>query len=71
MLVLSQKIGDKLKLGDNITINVIDVRKGKVRLGIEAPADIEIKRDKYSSDKEDNNKADNALEAQKVLDKRS
>ena len=58
MLVLSQKTGDKLRLGDSITINIIDVKKGKVRLGIEAPADVEIKRDKYLSEKKDTPKSD-------------
>jgi carbon storage regulator len=60
MLVLSQKTGDKLRLGDSITINIIDVKKGKVRLGIEAPADVEIKRDKYLSEKKDTPKSDDA-----------
>ncbi len=44
MLVISQKKGDKIQLGSGITISVLEVKGGKVRLGIEAPKDVEIKR---------------------------
>ena len=36
MLVISQKVGDIIKLGSDITVKVIDIKGGKVRLGIEA-----------------------------------
>ena len=44
MLVISQKVGDKVVLSSGITITVLDVKAGKVRFGIEAPKDVEIKR---------------------------
>ena len=44
MLVISQEKGDKIQLGSGITISVLEVKGGKVRLGIEAPKDVEIKR---------------------------
>ena len=44
MLVLSQKTGDVLKLGADITISILDVKAGKVRLGISAPAQVKVER---------------------------
>ncbi len=44
MLVLSRKLGEKICIGDNICITVVDVERGKIRLGIEAPRDVPIFR---------------------------
>ena len=44
MLVISQKLGDEIKLGSDITIKVLDIKAGKVRLGIEAPREVSIQR---------------------------
>jgi carbon storage regulator len=44
MLVLSRKIGEKLVIGDNITLVVSRVAGNRVTLGIEAPADVRIVR---------------------------
>ncbi|WP_081825959.1 carbon storage regulator [Succinivibrio dextrinosolvens] len=44
MLVVSQKAGEKLVLSSGITINILEVKSGKVRLGIDAPKEVEIKR---------------------------
>ena len=44
MLVLSRKLGEKIYTSDNICITVIDIDRGKIRLGIEAPKDVPIFR---------------------------
>ena len=44
MLVLSRKLGEKIYIGENICITVVDIDRGKIRLGIEAPRDIPIYR---------------------------
>jgi len=44
MLVLSRKKDEKIIIGDNITVMVIEIRGDKVRLGIEAPKDITVHR---------------------------
>ena len=44
MLVLSRKIGEKLVIGDNITVVVSRVAGNRVMLGIEAPHDVRIIR---------------------------
>ena len=44
MLVLSRKEGEKLVIGDNITVVVSRVAGNRVTLGIEAPSDVRIIR---------------------------
>ena len=44
MLVLSRKRNEKIVINDNITITVIEIRGDKVRIGIEAPKDINVHR---------------------------
>jgi carbon storage regulator len=44
MLVLSRKPGEKICIGENICITVIDTDRDKIRLGIEAPRDVPISR---------------------------
>jgi carbon storage regulator len=45
MLVLSRKQSERIFIGDNIVITVVDIDKGKVRLGIECPRNIAIYRE--------------------------
>lgn len=58
MLVVSQKVGDKLVLSSGITISVLEVKAGKVRLGIEAPKEIKVKRESSSSKTDRNRVSD-------------
>lgn len=44
MLVLSRKRDERIVIGDNIVITIVDVRGDKVRLGIEAPPEIPVHR---------------------------
>jgi carbon storage regulator len=44
MLVLSRKLGEKIFIGENICITVVDIDRGKIRIGIEAPRDVPIYR---------------------------
>ncbi|MEQ8852868.1 carbon storage regulator CsrA [Gimesia sp.] len=45
MLVLSRSRDEKIFIGDNITVTVVDIRGDKVRLGIAAPTDIPVHRE--------------------------
>ena len=44
MLVLSRKKNESIKIGDHITITVVEVRGDRVRLGIEAPKEVTVHR---------------------------
>ena len=44
MLVLSRKRDERIVIGENIVITIVDVRGDKVRLGIEAPAEVPVHR---------------------------
>jgi len=45
MLVLTRKIGERIRIGDTITVRVLEVRGSQVRLGVEAPTDVRIYRE--------------------------
>ena len=44
ILILSRKKNQKILIGDNIVITVVEVSPGKVVIGIDAPADIAVHR---------------------------
>ena len=44
MLVLTRKIGEGIVIGDNITIKIVEMKGGNVRIGIDAPQDMKIYR---------------------------
>ena len=44
MLVLTRKQGDGIVLDDNITIKIIEIKGGSIRLGIDAPRNCKIYR---------------------------
>ncbi len=45
MLVLSRRETERVRLGDNIVLTIVRVSGDKVRLGIEAPANVLVLRD--------------------------
>lgn len=44
MLVLARKLGQEILIDENITLKVLSVRGGTVRLGIEAPQTVPVER---------------------------
>ena len=51
MLVLSRRESERIKLGDSIVVTVVRVTGDRVRLGIEAPADILVLRGELAAEK--------------------
>ena len=44
MLVLTRKKSEEIKIGNDITIKVIQTGKGTIKLGIEAPKNVRVLR---------------------------
>ena len=44
MLVLTRRLNQSIKIGDDIEITVIEVRGDQVRLGVAAPRDVSVHR---------------------------
>ena len=44
MLVLSRKKGESVKIGDGITVTILECTKGRTKVGIDAPQDLRIAR---------------------------
>lgn len=44
MLVLSRKKGERIQIGDDITIILIDLVGDKARIGVEAPRNVSVFR---------------------------
>ena len=58
MLVLTRKLGENIRIGDNVKITVLEVRSGQVKLGIEAPPEVKVHREEiYARIQEENRKA--------------
>lgn len=44
MLILSRKIEESIVIGDSITVKILGIHEGQVKLGIEAPKQIKVFR---------------------------
>jgi carbon storage regulator len=45
MLVLTRRAGESVMIGDNVVITVLETRGDVIRLGIEAPRDVQVHRE--------------------------
>lgn len=45
MLVLTRRIGERLMIGDDVEVIILDVNYGQVRIGFNAPPETEIHRE--------------------------
>lgn len=45
MLVLSRKLDEVIRIGDDIQIKIIEIKGDKVRVGIDAPKNVQVHRE--------------------------
>jgi carbon storage regulator len=45
MLVLTRRIGEKLVIGDNVTVTILALKGNQIRVGIDAPLEVKVHRE--------------------------
>jgi carbon storage regulator len=45
MLILTRRVGETITIGSNVTVTVLGVKGTQVRIGINAPKDVEVHRE--------------------------
>jgi carbon storage regulator len=45
MLILTRKLGEVIRIGDDVAVRVLEIRGNQVRLGVDAPASVRIYRE--------------------------
>jgi len=78
MLVLTRKLGEMIRIGDQIKVTVLEVRSGQVKLGIDAPTEVKVHREEvYARIQAENRRAGRSSPealrqpAQELRDRRS
>ncbi|MBQ2313658.1 MAG: carbon storage regulator CsrA [Treponema sp.] len=57
MLILSRKVDEKIKIGNDITLTIIEVRGEYVKVGVEAPKNVKVFRQEVLDAIQSENKA--------------
>ena len=57
MLILSRKLDEKIQIGDDITITIIDIHGEQVKIGVEAPKSIKVFRQEVFNAIQNENRA--------------
>lgn len=50
MLVLSRKVGERILIGDKVSVTVVKIGHGGVRLGVEAPPEMSVVREELAKE---------------------
>jgi len=58
MLLLTRKLGENIRIGDDVKITIVEVKGNHVKLGIDAPPSIKVHREEiYERIQEENRRA--------------
>ena len=48
MLILGRRVGETLKIGEDVSITILSIKGNQVRLGVNAPKDIAVHREEIA-----------------------
>jgi len=69
MLILSRKVNEKIMIGDDISISIIDIRGDQIRIGVDAPKSVKVFRQEvFDAIKAENKAAAQSAAVLPVLD---
>ena len=69
MLILSRKTNEKIMIGDDISISIIEIRGDQVRIGVDAPKSVKVFRQEvFDAIKAENKAAVQSVAVLPVLD---
>lgn len=57
MLVLSRRVGDSVVIGDDVVVTVLEIRGDVVRIGVDAPREVPVRRQELLTELADSNRA--------------
>ena len=57
MLILTRRVGESLRIGDDVSVTVLGIKGSQVRLGVNAPKSVSVHREEvYDSINDENSK---------------
>jgi len=69
MLILSRKVNEKIMIGDDISISIIEIRGDQVRIGVDAPKTVKVFRQEvFDAIKAENQAAAGSKTALPIVD---
>jgi carbon storage regulator len=57
MLVLSRRVGESIVIGDDVVVTVLEVRGDVVRVGVDAPRSVQVRRQELLAELAESNRA--------------
>lgn len=58
MLVLTRRIGETIRIGDDVSVKILEIQRGQVRVAIDAPRTVPVHREEvYQAVQEENRQA--------------
>ena len=68
MLILTRRVGESLRIGDDVSVTVLGIKGSQVRLGVNAPKSVSVHREEvYDRINDENSKI--LVKIQKLLKK--
>ena len=59
MLILTRKVGESLRIGDDVSVVVLGIKGNQVRIGVDAPKSVSVHREEIYNRIQDDNTKDN------------